>query len=370
MVTQISKKEKAGNIFKLLIIVVTIAIVSYAWYYRGDSAEISDLTMKARAVNQIDFSLDGGKTWCNEASLNLDDFFMFNNEITGNGIDFFVPSYKHEDGSPIAFKRARVNHDYLEFNVMFKTNSMGTGIFLENKSYVVPTTGTTSNELIGSNVDRKSVLGDFSKDLIAGSVRMAFIEDKKVNGKFVPDDETKLVWAPNPNYCMSYNNGIYSADINSNLQQQYNYLNTSLNEERVDNIRDNITASYENQDADGNPMLTYISEDKQIKSITVRIWVEGNDRETVDALKGGMFHMFISFMGINKELNNNLPNVQAVGNTIDGYTNGMEYSIDYGLTWVKYNDNNDPTFTTGDVVYVRYSESTLVFSSDYVTLNY
>ncbi|MDD3241357.1 MAG: hypothetical protein PHQ64_01060 [Bacilli bacterium] len=367
------RKEKIVNLFKALIIMATIVIASYAWFSNKQEANINDLKMTTKGVCEIEFSLDGGKTWTESGGLNLREDFKFNNEITSNGIDFFVPSYKTDDGIPLAFKKAVANYDYLEFTVLFRS-TVGTGIFLENKSFVHPSAGTTLAELIGPEVVRKSNLGDFSRDLIAGSVRVAFIENDYVDSKYVPKNETTLVWAPNKNYYMSYNNGIYNASIDTYVKQNYLYVNNNVTpfytQQRVANIRDDVVASYEEMDAHGSPLLTYISNSNEPKSITVRIWIEGNDRETVTALKGGIFNMYISFMGISKDLNVNTVNVTKNGMGLSGFISGMEYSKDYGVNWISYNQDNNPIFTAGEDIYVRYSESSNYFASEYVELNY
>ena len=367
------RKEKIINLFKALIIMATIVIAYYAWFSNWQQANISDLKMTTKGVCEIEFSLDEGKTWSESGGLNLREDFKFNNEITSNGIDFFVPSYKTDEGIPLAFKKAVANYDYLEFNILFRS-TVGTGIFLENKSFVHPSAGTTLEELIGPNVVRKSNLGDFSRDLIAGSVRIAFIENDLVDSKYVPKNETALVWAPNKNYYMTYSNGVYTASTDTYIKQNYLYVNNNVTpfytQQRVANIRDDVVASYEEMDAHGSPLLTYISTSNEPKSITVRIWIEGNDRETVTALKGGIFNMYISFMGISKDLNTSIVNVTKNGMGLDGYNSLMEYSNDYGVNWISYSIDNSPTFVEGEDVYVRYRESASKFASDYIELNY
>ena len=57
-------------------------------------------------------------------------------------------------------------------------------------------------------------------------------------------------------------------------------------------------------------------------------------------------------------------------NTISGYNNLMEYSIDYGLNWIKYEEENNPVFSEGDEVRVRKSETAEYFASSYTVLTY
>lgn len=353
---------KITTYIELLVILITLIAASYAWFTNGSRLNMDGLYISTRAVQSLSFSLDGGITWNDNTSLNLDESFEFNSEITGDGINFYVPSMRREDGTPVSFRNATVNKDYLEFEILFKSDS-ATGIFLDSDSFVYPTAGNDEASLIGENVLRKSSSGNFTRDLIAGSIRISFVESGNSN-------KTKLVWAPNPNYQLVKVNNSYTFNLNSNVSQDYSYLNPStLEKEIVDNLKDNINASYSTLSASGDPMLTYINNKDDIKSLTVRIWVEGNDRETDTSLKGGIFRIYLNFIGIDKAFNDMVPNLIKNNNTIDGLTTDMEYSIDYGNHWVEVNDLL-PTFSVGDTIYVRYKETKGKYASEYQILNF
>ena len=170
---------------ELLLIMVSVLVVSYAWFFRGTQVESKDLTIKTKASRILYISLDNGITWDTELSLNLGNDFKFNTEVTGNGIKFYKALTKREDGAPITFTTAEKGVDYLEFDILFKANAP-LGVFLDSDSYVLPSVGTTKNNLIGQGVLRRSSYGDFSRDLIAGAVRVAFIENDYVEDQYVP----------------------------------------------------------------------------------------------------------------------------------------------------------------------------------------
>ena len=120
-------------------------------------------------------------------------------------------------------------------------------------------------------------------------------------------------------------------------------------------------------------MLLYIDTETGVEAmagLSVRIWVEGNDRDAVQALKGGIFNFNLTFLGIQKTLNENIPQVSITLNTISGMDETMEYSTDNKVTWTAYDSENIPTFTSNQVVYVRYLETTSTFASDTVMLDF
>ena len=360
---------------ELLLIMVSVLVVSYAWFFRGTQVESKDLTIKTKASRILYISLDNGITWDTELSLNLGNDFKFNTEVTGNGIKFYKALTKREDGAPITFTTAEKGVDYLEFDILFKANAP-LGVFLDSDSYVLPSVGTTQNNLIGQGVLRRSSYGDFSRDLIAGAVRVAFIENDYVEDQYVPKLKTSMVWAPNKNYELIYQNNQYTFDINSTNPQDYKYVDAEegINYVNVDNLKDNLNTDFDNDYANGDPMITKIDENfnNGIKAVTVRIWIEGNDREAHTALTGGIFTLNLSFMGIIKNENNNIPNVEInqTDMTITNYDNTMEYSKDNGNTWIKYETDSNPVFQENDKVFVRYSETDNYYASNYIELNY
>lgn len=361
--------------FELLLVMVSVLVVTYAWFVTTAKNEAKDLNIKTKASRLLYISLDNGQTWDTELSLNLSDNFKFNNEVTSNGINFYKALTKREDGMPITFTSAESGIDYLEFDILFKANAP-LGVFLDSTSSIVPTAGIEEYDLIGEGVARKSSYGDFSRDLIAGAVRIAFIENDYVEEKYIPKLKTSLVWAPNKNYELLYNNSYYTFNINSTNGQDYKYINPTngVNYELVDNLKDNLNTDFVNDFANGDPMITKIDENFNdgIRAVTVRIWIEGNDREAHTALTGGMFTLNLNFMGIVKEENTLIPNVsvESINNKILNYSDTMEYSKDNGNTWIKYSVDNDPIFQSGDIVFVRYYENDNYYASNYKILNY
>jgi len=349
---------------ELLIIIVSIAFATYAWFNKNQKIASDDLYINTDSYLDLLVSLDG-ENYTTETSLNLPNDFQFKNEITGNGINFYTAASKKDDGTPITFKQAVIKKDYLEFDIWFKLSGKG-GIFLQNNSYIIPSVGTNSSNLIGPNVERISTSGDFSRDLIASSVRMAFVENDYIDNKYILESNPSLVWAPNKNYEISCNK-ICTANLNSTNKQDYRYVDAGESSyyylKSVTNLKDELKTTKENDMAYGDPMITYIDSSDGIKKVTVRVWIEGNDRDNVTALTGGMFIMNLQFTALNKQLDNTEPDVYIDGFKILNFDETMEYSVDNKLTWISYEENNDPTFSTNQEVYVRKSETVRNFAS-------
>lgn len=347
-------KDKLSILVKLVVILSAFIVASYAWMTNNSKLKMDGLMISTRAVQNLSFSLDGGITWDDETSLNISENFKFNSEITGDGINLYVPATRRENGTPVSFRNATVNKDFLEFEIIFKSDNAAS-IFLSKDSFVSPTAGTEANDLFGKNVLRKSSMGDFSRDLIAGSVRVAFFENDSTTPNFV--------WAPNPNYELIKGANENTFSLNSTNKQNYFYLNpTNLNEEVVPNLKDNLNASYGTNNSNGDPSIVKIDNNEETKKVKVRIWVEGNDRETDTSLKGGIFRIYFNFIAITKTENLETPTVIKIDNTVQGLTTDMEYSIDYGNTWKTY-DGIEPQFNIGDTLYIRYKETKDQFAS-------
>ena len=382
-------KEASKNIyvtmFKRIAIIVSIFVFSYAWFVHESNSYLEGVNIGTAKTNNILISEDGIEGWGNSFNIDVGEGFRFNNEVTSEGINFYKANLKDEDGNPLSFTNAILNEDYLEFDVWFKNDS-SVKLFLDKDSSVYPECGTTKDDLIlypGSDkkiddIVRASAYGDFSRDLIAGAVRVAFIRYNynTETDKFELESTPSLVWAPNKGYEITESDGWYSASIDSKNSQNYKYIkvnsSNSFSEEDVTNLLDVIHASYDEKMANGDPVLVSIDTEDNLEKkvgLKVRVWVEGNDRDAVSALKGGIFKINLSFVGLSKVENNNIPNVSVdeVSMSIHGIDEHMEYSTD-GETYTKY--TNMVTFDSNSTVYVRYFETADTLASKPVILKF
>lgn len=359
------KKKIYYSGIKLLIAAVCISVVTYAWFTKEDRSNVNDLDTYVEAVTKIDVSTDGGNTWNNDGLAEITDGLIFEHEVTGDGSILYVPALKDGLGTPSYFTEAEEGSDYVDVNIAFKSTANAI-IFLEQASAAIPTAGLNENNLCcSSDVINQSADGNFSKDLIAGAVRIAFLENDE-NGE--PTNNVRMVWAPNKNYEINLVDGSYIASLNSESSQDYRCLDiistNNYTYKEVPNLYDTIKVNKKEKKSYGEPYLTTVNAEN-IASLTARIWIEGNDRETVAALKGGMFKLKLSFLALAKSLSET-PNVSVSGGTIEGADNTMEYSVDNGSTWYDYQEAL--SFNSGDIVLIRVKETTQVIQSETVKL--
>ena len=375
---ELLKRKVLLNAFKIVVTLTALYVASYAWFFNRPDFVVDQVSINAQSANNIEISLDNGETWSNQVAFDIGEDFKFNNEITGDGIELYTPILKQSDGTPIEFIEAISGRDYLEMNIMFRTK-VNTAIFLGLESFVQPSAGTSSIQLIGSDVARKTPLGNFSRDLIAAAVRVSFIDSVYSNEEVEFKPTPNMVWAPNKQYHVYKSGANYQANLNSTSLQDYTYLNVTngmpTGTETLVNVKDNINASLAQNMAYGDPLITRINthiDGYYVSKIKVKVWIEGNDRDAVTPLKGGLFRIRLSFTGLEKGDNNDYPSVtiNSVDNTINGYNEEMEFSVDYGNNWISYNDNTNPTFNNGDTVYVRYSETETKLASNFLILQY
>lgn len=379
--------EKSGrkitmSIIKLLAIAVSIFVFSYAWFTNNIELNMETIEVGTAKSNNVEISQDGESDWGYNLSISEDERLIFNHEITSDGLEFYKALAKNDDGTPKSFAPAIENQDYLKFDLWFK-NPSNVGMFLEDTSTVYPQCCDSFSNALSTNnpsVDRLSSYGSFSRDLIAASVRIAFIKyiyDENTD-TYVLDDEPVFIWAPNKNVEVSEIDGVYTADIESTSTQDYSHIKvnsqSSFEEENTKNIKDTIKASYNRKSSGGDEMLAYIKasteeEPEQKAGIQIRVWVEGQDRETNEALRGGRFKFNLSFVGISKELNESIPAVSlSSSHVVNGLDSNMEYSFDNGNNWTGYNSSNGSVICTNSIL-VRYKETDTLFSSEPIKLS-
>lgn len=349
------RKKKNRTIVKLIILAFSLLASAYAWFVTSTNIKTSNLPVSVNSIAELYVSIDGGETWGNAGDLSITNNLIFNNEVTSDGNEFYVAYLKDSNGTPLAFKKAEVGVDYLEFSAIFRSTP-GTGLYLENHSAINPAAGTSPALLVGTDsVVRESSDGNFSCDLIAGAVRVAFIPEG--------EEKATLVWAPNKQYEILHNDN-FSFNLNSTNEQNYKYLKvidrTSFYEASVSNLVDSIQVSTDSSSVGNDRMLLYFTEEQQELEITIRVWVEGNDREAVYPLQGGLFTINLSFLGIVKDQ-------QILTLTDIEKNNGnIEYSFD-SSAWYDY--DNSITFTDKKV-YFRYKETSELFPSNIIEIDF
>lgn len=210
-------------------------------------------------------------------------------------------------GTPIA------NEAYIDVPLEFRSNRH-LAVYLGAGSAVTPHCGVEN--AIGANAGNRSNYGAFSRDLIAGAVRVAFVSSGA-------NPHTVSVWEPNSDYELYYYAGDAQGegrgwffDMDSaNAETPHKYYYVGANNAK---IQDNLEAhtipvildsgvALNTADigfptgAGLNGLVVELIHNSATGfyegSVTLRIWIEGCDREARRAVAGGEIDVELFFNG-------------------------------------------------------------------------
>ena len=267
-------------IYESIFAILALVVVSYAWFAFSNQASTTGIDLEVIGAIDISISNDG-KNWSKSTSISPQDKMALS-ELSGDGINLFYPviANKQVQGYTNVSEFSQTDVSYLEFK------------------FYISSSGPVS---IYYGVDCSVVPLDNSKlaDNIAGAIRVACFET--TGGK---QPTSSIVWAPNSTY--QYSNG--AVNKSGTVEDQYTYATSSSTTLKTIStngavsgistdkkfIWGNIT---EQMIADMDPITTINTEYGEEASVelTVRIWVEGTDREAVRELLGGQFKVHLSF---------------------------------------------------------------------------
>lgn len=204
------------------------------------------------------------------------------------------------------------NVDYIDVPLEFRSNKQ-LAVFLGEGSAVTP----NEEVLFGEGVTNKSNYGDFSRDLIAAAARVAFVDETGST------PATRLVWEPNRYYMLYYNEGWgftipteaapgteetphyywYTANSDGSGTKTRSTLESvsGLSIAYDEDIEQNTTTiSYPNEDG-AKALVVRLTQSESdglyYGRVTLRIWIEGCDREARRALAGGEIDVKLYFYG-------------------------------------------------------------------------
>jgi hypothetical protein len=293
-------------------------------------------------------------------------------DITGDGINLDKPITVDENMQPQGFTAAqKINPttgegDFIEIEVMLRTNSK-MNVYLSGDSFVSPVAeGTATN----------SIYGNFSKNYIAGAVRVAVTEK---NGS---SETLKMLWDPNPYYNLTrHPNGTYSfskevktGNVEYTNYQYYTYNSTTkthtVTKLSIDDIVNkkislgNVGGADELTAGDSPILTSFVPDGTQkimYKTLVIRVWFEGTDREADQALSGGVIKMYFKFNGVNKSdcTSANQTAINNIGYSNNAFTNipaNAQYSYN-GFEWHTYKAGQTMDTGTYNTWYWIYPET-------------
>lgn len=371
-----NKKKLILSIVAILILLATIG-GTLSWFFINESSYVdygSDIACEAG--QSLEISNDGGENW--SGFIDNSDFSSSTVDITGNGIDMFRPVSIDETSNPTGYQPAAAiddegTGDFIDIDLMFRTTSK-MNVYLNGESYLDP-----QNPQLGGNM-----FGNFSRDFIAGAMRVAFIEVTEDEESGEDQYELKMIWAPHPNYELSKSTGGVYTFSQTGTRETY-YYTEYVDGEYVkkaytsdDFATGKFVAGSTNADiSNGGESAVLFSTNPtagefDYKRLKIRIWFEGTDREASEALAGGKISAKLKFTGINKaepseETMAELDNIKydSSSKKLTGVLSGMYFSTN-GYTWTAYNAEkpNLPSLSSGMNLYFRYNETKNVLKTD------
>lgn len=405
-----SKKLIRVSVIVYIVVLCVMATATAAWFIFDETATVrNEGNMHIQAGSRLEICRadlpEDQREWGQEIVMNTPEYTY--PDITGDGETFYYPMSLDSDDQtfddPMTFHRIEdeeADQYYITVRLQFRC-SANTSVYLAEDSLIE-----------GLNLDdpdaNPSVYGEISRDGIAGAVRVAFLEEMS-DGSLEP----KSIWIPNDDYHLYYNgdeakfkrevadqNGFISRESFLNTSAPYGY--TKINEVS-DSIKHvpfseqqyynrSVTvghnglatpASDDNHMAmlnDAKELLTFKNTGKaEVKTLIIRIWIEGTDRESEKAHVGGKLQYKFHFVCENKaqdaEQNTSVDSIvyDANAKTLiipDSETslNGLlEYSYN-GIDWISY-EGMVATVAEKQTFYVRYAETALYRSSKVVEIS-
>ena len=368
-------------IFSSVCVILLLALVggTLAWFFINDEVTVDyGNSVFCEAGDSLEISLienGAANRWSSSIDYSAGAFTTV--DISGNGVNLFRPAEINEFQQPINMIPAVSSldngngYDYIELEVAFRSLSK-MNVYLSDESYIAPVDPENKDS---------NIYGEFSRDYIAGAMRVAIIDE---NGLI-------MLWAPNSGYQLIQNgNGTYAFKSGENgdsvPESDYYYYGEDENGNIIQQaVSSDMYASKQfvvdstgaGKGYTGNSasLVSLVPESEGAhaqKTVKIRIWFEGTDREAHQALAGGNVNIKLKFIGISKETD------EAKQTAIDsitfnqensvftGLSEGMVFSTD-GRNWTEYDPAapNLPALESGSSIYIKYPETATHYETDY-----
>lgn len=336
------KRKTIGKIVKNLIVLVTLAIVTFvgifAWFKLDQEADSSGINIVSKVNENLEFFIvapsnedqySAINTWLSTYNTNhptatkdwhkgsltfdfsdaelkfMEDLFLC--ETTSDGKAFYIPKLVQNGANAYvdateAFSDAVANENYMSFDIYFRSNVSCT-ISLMSDSKIEPTAAP-------ANTDAGK------KNAAVGAVRMAVVGSDA-------NSTRELLWIPAP--CVWYNG--LTKELSTGLTSStfaekgpvYNNNGTMAlrtDEGTTDHAYYTVVNNAntrQKESANGTSIIASTSGDYQLgkdvsvvslsnhageyyyNHVRVNLWVEGEDAEARLDMVGGKFNMFLDF---------------------------------------------------------------------------
>ena len=370
--------NKRRIIFSSISVILLMALVggTLAWFYVNEEVSIDyGNSIFCEAGDSLEIALvEGGAAsrWSSAIDYRSGEFTTV--DISGNGVDLYRPNEITEFRQPDGFINAvsslddNFTYDYIELEVAFRSLSE-MNVYLSEESFIDPVDPDNSSS---------NIYGKFSRDYIAGAMRVAVLED----------NELRMIWAPNSQYQLIDNgDGTYGFNKAGEKEASFSYFTEDGHGDYIENeVSPQMYANKQfvvdstgaNRNKAGNsPVLVSLKPAAEgayaQKNVSIRIWFEGTDREAHQALAGGNVNIKLKFVGVYKETDTEKQAaIDAItydqnSNTFSGVAKDMTYSLD-GLSWTTVNASasNLPALQPGASIFFKYPETEDTFETSCV----
>lgn len=374
--------NKKRVIISSICVILLLAAVggTLAWFYINEEVTVGyGNSIFCEAGDSLEIALveDGSADrWSGTIDYSAGTFTTV--DISGNGLNLYRPLGIDENQQPIGFAEAASSlnnekgYDYIELEVAFRSVTK-MNVYLSEESFIAP---------VDPDNSESNMYGDFSRDYIAGAMRVAILDESGLKMLWAPNSQYQLIQNGNGTYAFkSGENGdsvpetayyYYGEDEEGKLVQQEVSADAYASKQFV------VDSTGANNGNSGNsPVLLSLDPENEgeyaQKTVKIRIWFEGTDRESHQALAGGNVNVKLKFVGIAKETDTEKQNaINNIGfnqnnSSVSGMADGMVFSTD-GREWTEYNSEspNLPVLESGSSIYIKYPETDTHYETDYV----
>jgi len=369
-------------IFSSICVILLIALIggTLAWFYINEEVTVSyGNSIFCEAGDSLEIALvENGvaNRWSSSIDYSAGEFTTV--DISGNGVQLYRPTEIDENQQPVGFTPAISSledsngYDYIEMEVAFRAVSK-MNVYLSEESFILP---------VDPNNSGANIYGNFSRDYIAGAMRVAVIDESGL----------RMLWAPNSQYQLIQNgNGTYAfrtgENGNSTPESVYYFygedetgklVQKEISADAYAGKQFVIDSTGANKESAGNSaVLVSLNPEAEglhdQKTVKIRIWFEGTDREAHQALAGGNVNIKLKFVGIAKETDEEKQNaINAItfnqdNSRLSGLSAGMVFSTD-GRQWTQYKPEapNIPVLESGSSIYIKYPETDTHYETSYI----
>lgn len=279
MSTNLRKKALLPIIAMVLVSVIALSGVTYAWFTMSDSATVSDLQVNVKSADGIQISLDAAN-W--KSSFNLDD--IKNANIASNQVPesevrpvssagvasagrmaMYLGELNEDNTLTISACEDGQNSDYIVFDLYFKMAHDDTPVTLDGSSFV---------EEVGTAAAVDSV----------NSARVAFVDfgtadtaTDAVNLQTLDTDTGVVIWEPAKETGVTYR----GLNATGTVATKNGVVEAETNSASVTTVNENEVTL--NLDAGFNKVRIYI-------------WMEGQDADCTNDASGGTFNTTLKFV--------------------------------------------------------------------------